>query len=375
MRTLGTLLFLTVLTALAGGVAYLWYFGGTEGGDERGGGRQPVLVTVAPVATREFVDVIEAVGTAKAKESIDLTAKAADTVSAVNFTDGQKVPAGFVVAEMTSREQSADLAAARAELAEAMKAYERILELSNKGFATKAQLEAAVSARDSAAARVRALESRVTDRLIRAPFAGVLGLRRVSVGTLVKPGDVITTLDDVSIIKVDFTVPESFLGALSVGMSVRAQVAAYPGRTFDGIVAGIDSRVDPVSRSVAMRAEIPNNEDLLLPGMLMTVSLLKNQRTAMAVAEQSLVPVEDRQYVYVVADMKAERREVKIGGRQPGFVEVLSGLKLGESVVVDGTIRLRPGATVRFAGPDGDKEKPRGRKRDGGAAAAAGPRT
>lgn len=377
MRTLGTFLFLTVLAVLAGGVAYLWYFAGGESGDERGGaGRQPVLVTVAPVAMREFVDVIEAVGTAKAKESIDLTAKTADTVSAVNFTDGQRVLAGFVVVEMTSREQSADLAAARAELDEATKAYGRILELSNKGFATKAQLEAALSARDSAAARVRALESRVADRLIRAPFAGVLGLRRVSVGTLVKPGDVITTLDDVSMIKVDFTVPESFLGALSVGMSVRAQVAAYPGRTFEGIVAGIDSRVDPVSRSVAMRAEIPNKQDLLLPGMLMTVSLLKNQRTAMAVAEQSLVPVEDRQYVYVVsADMKAERREVKIGGRQPGFVEVLSGLKLGENVVVDGTIRLRPGATVRFARPEGDKDKPRERKRDGAAAAAAGPRT
>jgi membrane fusion protein, multidrug efflux system len=377
MRTLGTFLFLTVLAALAGGVGYLWYFAGEDGSGERGGaGRQPALVTVAPVAMREFVDVIEAVGTAKAKESIDLTAKAADTVSAVNFTDGQKVPAGFVVAEMTSREQSADLSASRAELAEATKAYERILELSNKGFATKAQLEAALSARDSAAARVRALESRVTDRLIRAPFAGVLGLRRVSVGTLVKPGDVITTLDDVSIIKVDFTVPESFLAALSIGMSVRAQVAAYSGRTFDGIVAGIDSRVDPVSRSVAMRAEIPNKEDLLLPGMLMTVSLLKNQRTAMAVAEQSLVPVEDRQYVYVVSsDLKAERREVKIGGRQPGFVEVLSGLKIGENVVVDGTIRLRPGGTVRFAGPEGDKGKPRERKRDGAAAAAAGPRT
>jgi membrane fusion protein (multidrug efflux system) len=325
------ILILVAVLAVAGG-GYWWFFTGEggDGGDERGG-RQAALVTVAPVATREFVDVIEAVGTAKAKESIDLTAKSAETVGAVNFTDGQKVPAGFVVAEMTSREQSADLAAMRAELNEANKAFERMSELSGKGFATKAQLDAAVSARDSAAARVKSLESRVTDRLIKAPFAGVLGLRKVSVGTLVKPGDIITTLDDVSLIKLDFTVPESFLGALKMGMPVRAQVAAYPGRVFEGVVAGIDSRVDPVSRSVAMRAEIPNKEDLLLPGMLMTVSLLKNQRQVLAVAEQSLVPVEDRQYVYVVtADMKAERREVKTAARQPGFVEVLSGLKAGE---------------------------------------------
>jgi membrane fusion protein (multidrug efflux system) len=370
---------LILVAVIAAGAGYWWFFTGEGGGggDERGG-RQPSLVTVAPVATREFVDVIEAVGTAKAKESIDLTAKSAETVGAVNFTDGQKVGAGFVVAEMTSREQSADLAAVRAELNEANKAFERMSELSKKGFATKAQLDAAVAARDSAAARVKSLESRVTDRLIKAPFAGVLGLRKVSVGTLVKPGDIITTLDDVSLIKLDFTVPESFLGALKMGMPVRAQVAAYPGRVFEGVVAGIDSRVDPVSRSVAMRAEVPNKEDLLLPGMLMTVSLLKNQRQVLAVAEQSLVPVEDRQYVYVVtADMKAERREVKTGARQPGFVEVLSGVKAGEQVVVEGTIRLRPGGAVRLQGAEDEKpggDKKRRPKGDGGAA-AAGTRT
>jgi membrane fusion protein (multidrug efflux system) len=215
----------------------------------------------------------------------------------------------------------------------------------------------------------------VTDRLIRAPFAGVLGLRRVSVGTLVRPADVITTLDDISIIKLDFTVPESFLGALSVGMPVRAQAAAYQGRLFQGNVTGIDTRVDPVSRSVAMRAEIPNPDDTLRPGMLMTVSLLKNQRKVLAVTEQSLVPVEDRQYVFVIsADNKAERREVKTGARQPGFVEVLSGLKAGERVVVEGTIRLRPGGTVRIQGEDEDKEK-KPRKRDGVGATAAGTRT
>jgi membrane fusion protein (multidrug efflux system) len=377
MMTPRNILILVALVAVLG-AGYWWFFTGEGGGDEERGGRQPSLVTVAPVATREFVDVIEAVGTAKAKESIDLTAKSAETVGAVNFTDGQKVGAGFVVAEMTSREQSADLAAMRAELSEASKAFERMSELSGKGFATKAQLDAAVSARDSAAARVKSLESRVTDRLIKAPFAGVLGLRKVSVGTLVKPGDIITTLDDVSLIKLDFTVPESFLGALKMGMPVRAQVAAYPGRVFEGTVAGIDSRVDPISRSVAMRAEIPNKEDLLLPGMLMTVSLLKNQRQVLAVAEQSLVPVEDRQYVYVVsADMKAERREVKTGARQPGFVEVLSGVKAGEQVVVDGTIRLRPGGTVRLQGSE--DEKPDGKKKrgpkGGGGAAAAGTRT
>jgi membrane fusion protein (multidrug efflux system) len=366
MRTLGTFLFLVALAAVIGGAAYLWLVVGQGGRDGREGpGQGPVLVTLATVGEREFVDVIEAVGTAKARESIDITAKATETVGAVNFTDGQKVEAGAVIVEMTSREQSADLSAARAALAEATIAYQRTSDLAAKGFASKAQLDAATAARDTAAARVRALESRVADRLIRAPFAGVLGLRKVSVGTLVRPGDIITTLDDVSIIKLDFTVPEAFMGALKDGMTVRVKVAAYPERTFEGKVAGIDTRVDPVSRAVAMRAEIANSDAALRPGMLMTVALLKNQRMVLAVPEQSLVPVEDKQFVFVVLpDQTAERREVKIGARQPGFVEITSGLKPGEKVVVEGTLRLRPGATVRVAGEGGDERK-RERGRDG----------
>jgi membrane fusion protein (multidrug efflux system) len=339
-----------LLAAIAAGY-WLWSRGG-EGDDKRGGDRA-VLVTLGEAAMRDFADVIEAVGTGKGKESIDITAKSADTVGALNFTDGQKVEKGFVIAEMTSREQSADLVAQRAALAEANKSYDRIAELSKKGFATKAQLDAAQAARETAAARVKSLDSRVTDRLLRAPFAGVLGLRRVSVGGLVRPGEVITTLDDVSLIKLDFTVPEAFMGALSVGSTVKVAVAAYGGRTFEGKVAGIDTRIDPITRAIALRAEIENPDLLLKPGMLMTVSLITNSRTVLAVPEQALVPTEDKQYVYLVdAEKKAERREVKIGARQPGFVEIVSGLKAGEKIVVEGTLKLRPGADIRLAGEE-----------------------
>lgn len=369
MRTLGTFLFLVAFVAVLGGAAYFYFVGGGAENGEGGGGGPPVLVTLASIEERAFVDVIEAVGTAKANESIDITAKATETVSAVNFSDGQKVEAGDVIVEMTSREQSADLVAARAELNEANQNYERIKGLADKGFATKAQLDQAVAGRDSAAARVKALESRVADRLIRAPFAGVLGLRKVSVGTLVRPGDIITTLDDISLIKLDFTVPEGFLSALRQGMTVRVTVAAYPDRRFEGKVVGIDTRVDPVTRAVALRAEIPNPDALLRPGMLMTVALLNNQRTVLAAPEQALVPVEDRQYVFVAtADNKVDRREIKIGARQPGFVEIVSGLKRGEKVVVEGTMRLRPGASIRVAGEregEGRRGKPE----------ASGPRT
>lgn len=342
----------------------LWGRAGRGDGDRERD--QAVLVTVTKVATRSFVDVIEAVGTAKANESVDITAKSTDTVGGLNFADGQSVEKGFVIAEMTSREQSADLGAARAGLNQAEQDYRRISELSKKGYATKAQLDSALAGRDAASARVRSLESRVSDRLMRAPFAGVLGLRRVSVGSLVRPGDVITTLDDISLIKLDFTVPEAFIGVLKVAATVEVTVAAYPNKKFQGKVAGIDTRVDPVTRAVQLRAEIDNPEGLLKPGMLMTVRLLSNERTAIGVPEQSVVPLEDKQFVYVVdAANKADRREIKLGSREPGTVEVLGGLKAGETIVVDGTLKLRPGATVRLAGekkkgkPERDGEGPR----------------
>lgn len=363
MRTLGTFIFLAAFAAVLAAAGYFYFLpqGGGPGGERGGGG--PVLVTLSPVEARAFVDAIEAVGTAKANESIELTAKSTETVGVLNFSDGQKVEKDFVVARMTSGEQAGDLAGARAAAAEAQRNYQRVKDLSAKGFASGAQVDAATAARDSTAGRVSALEQRLGDRAIKAPFAGVLGLRRVSVGTLVRPGDVITTLDDISIIKLDFTVAEAFLAALKTGMSVRVTVAAYDTRVFEGKISGVDTRVDPVSRSIAMRAEIPNAEGLLLPGMLMTVALITAERASLAVREESIVPLDNRHYVYVVdAQMKAERREVKIGARQPGFVEIKSGLRAGERVVVDGTIRLRPGATVTLALPkDDDKSK----RRDG----------
>jgi len=352
-----------VAVAALAAAYFLWGRGGDGGGRERGGG--PVLVTLGAVETRAFADVIEAVGTAKANESIDITAKSADTIGKLNFSDGQRVEKGFVIAEMTSREQTADLGAARASLAEAEKAYKRISDLARKGFATRAQLDGALAARDSASARVRSLDSRVSDRLMRAPFGGVLGLRRVSMGSLVRPGDVITTLDDISRIKLDFTVPEAFIGSLQMGSTVKVTVAAYPERTFEGKVAGIDTRVDPVSRAVAVRAEIANDDGVLKPGMLMTVNLITNQRKILAVPEEAIVPLESKQYVYLVTPEKtAERREIKIGARQPGFAEVLSGLKAGEKVVVEGTLKLRPDADVKFAEDDakGEGDKPKKRK-------------
>jgi len=304
------------------------------------------------------------VGTAKANESIELTAKSTDTVARLNFTDGQKVAAGYVVAEMSSREQSADITAAEATLKEQEQTLQRTRKLLESGFVTRASLDTARAARDSAAARLAATRSRMADRTIKTPFAGILGLRRVSVGALVRPADVITTLDDISRIKIDFSVAETQLAGIGKGQTVRATAAAFPTETFIGTVESLDTRIDPQSRTIAVRAIFSNDKGRLLPGMLMTVAIESNRRQSLSVAEQTLVPIENRQYVYVVeGEDKADRREVRTGARIPGHVEILSGLKEGESIVLDGTLKMRPGATIRIAGTGEKAEE--GRKERG----------
>lgn len=337
-----------------------------DGGRGAGGGGRPTYVVTAPVGEADFAIRIDAVGTAKARESITVTAKSQDTISAINFQDGQFVPAGYVIAEMTSRQQSAQLAEARATLAEAETQFERARSLAAQGLAAQALLDQRRAQRDTAAARVRSQESQVADRLIRAPFAGVLGLRQVSMGSLVRPGDAITTLDDVTVIKLDLAIPETSIAQLKIGMPADVTPASHPGKILGGVVTGIDSRVDPSSRTIAVRSEVQNPDALLKPGMLLAASLRADPRRSLMVPEAAIVPLGPERFVYVPgADGKAERRAVKTGRRNLGQVEILEGLRLGEVVVSEGVVKLRPGAPITLTPPTERRKGPGGRGGDG----------
>ena len=309
---------------------------------------QPVIVREA--VQDRFVDRLEALGTLLANETVSLTATVTETVTALHFDDGETIEADQVLVEMTSAEEQALLEEARSQVDEAERQLARFEALAVNGTAPRTVLDERRRDYQTAAARLQAVESRLRDRLIVAPFAGSVGLRNISVGALVEPGDVVTTLRDTSVMKLDFPVPATFLTALTPGMPIEAQATAFGARVFEGAVSGIDAAVDPTTRSIMVRAIIPNEDGLLRPGLLMTVELLNNPRDAVVIAEEALIPIGREAFVLVVDQSTeppmAERRRIEIGARRPGEVEVVAGLAPGELVVTHGAIRVRPGQPV-----------------------------
>lgn len=335
-----------VLAAIAAGTWIFSTINGNGDGTADLRGDRPAPVLVKSIELETFADEVEALGTTRSAESVNVSARVSNVITAIQFEEGQMVEGGEVLAELESSEARANLAAAQAALVESRSQFKRSRELLRTQAVSESrveELEAIVRANEAALA---AAEARVQDHRIRAPFPGRLGLRRVSVGTLVTPGTVITTLDDTRTIQLDFDVPETHLSALEEGQTLTARSAAYPDIEFSGLVATIDTRVDPVSRAVTVRAQLPNTEGLLKPGMFMTVRVLRESSELLLLPEQALVPQQSRQYVFVVDDGAAQLREVTIGRRVPGKVEVTGGLDPGEVVVIEGVQRLRDGSPV-----------------------------
>jgi membrane fusion protein (multidrug efflux system) len=337
--------------------------GKPAGGAAKAGGGPVVPVVAVAARTERLALEVEALGTAKARESVDVTAKVSNLVTAIRFDEGQQVRKGEVLVELDGEQARADLAVANAALTESASQLKRSRELHTTKVLSDQQVEQIEATHAANLARVASARSRVNDTVIRAPFDGRVGLRRVSVGSLVAPGTVITTLDDTSTIKLDFTVPERVVAAMRTGLQLEATSVAYPGQVFTGRVDSVDSRVDPATRSVTVRAVVPNDKGLLKPGMFMNVHLSRGEADVLVVPEEALVPEQGDVFVYVVQDGTAAKRKVLAGQRTIGSVQVTDGLQAGELVVTEGTQKLRDGASVTLV------ESPAAPKR---AAAAAG---
>jgi membrane fusion protein (multidrug efflux system) len=258
-----------------------------------------------------------------------------------------------VLVELAAAEESAGLSEAQASLAEAERELARFQALQERGFVPLARLEAAQAGYDQAAARVETAQARLADRVIRAPFSGVIGLRQVSPGALVRPGDVIVTLDDLSRVKIDFDVSETDIAALTPGVAI---LAAAAGQSLEGSIESVDSRVNIQTRTVRVRAVLPNPEGILRTGMTVTVTIQSNPREALAVPEIAVLDRPEGALVLRVAQGEqgtvAEAAPVRIGRRADGMAEILEGLAEGDAVVVEGINRVRPGQPVRLPGAE-----------------------
>ncbi|MEM8844301.1 MAG: efflux RND transporter periplasmic adaptor subunit [Pseudomonadota bacterium] len=306
-------------------------------------------VFVATVERVEFVDQIEALGTLKANENVNLTSTVTERITNISFEDNQRVDRGDVLIQMDIAQEQAELAEEQSRLQEAQNQVNRLRPLVERGAASNSVLDEQEREFRIAQARIKAINSRISERRIVAPFEGVVGIRNISVGDLAQPGTVLVTVDDDSVMKLDFSIPEIFLATLKPGIEIEAQTSAYPGLIFKGNIASVDSRVDPVTRSVTARALLDNDDHLLKAGMLMRVILNKNPREAVIVPEEAIITIGNEQAVMVIEENEnttAERQVVTIGERRKGEVEILSGLEEGQQIVTHGAFRLRPGAIV-----------------------------
>lgn len=317
-------------------------------------------VIVQSAETHTLQDRIEALGSLRANESIRLTSSVTKTVVSIHFDDGQRVHKGDLLVEMTSAEEQALLAEAEIHAADAKKQFERVKSLVASRAASQSLLDQRLREYESASARHLAIKARLNDLRLLAPFDGVVGLRNISVGALVSPGELITTLNDDRKMKLDFTVPAVYLQSLQVGLPIIARSKVLADKLFEGEIFSIDNQVDPVTRAITVRALLPNPDAELKQGMLMSVELYSNKRQALVISESALVPFGSNNFVFVATHQDdktiVERRAVMIGQRLHGAVEILSGLDEHEKVVTRGLQRIRDGSSVNVVAEETGKE-------------------
>lgn len=329
------------------------YFAESGGGQRFGGGA--VLVDVAPVTSERLVDTIQAIGTTRANEAVTITSKVAGRVADIRFREGDTVRQGAVLLRLDAVEILAERDEAIARQTRARQNYERGVKLRDARAVTAGRTEELAQDLAEADAAVAQIEARLRNYELKAPFSGRLGLRKVSQGALVTPGDEIVTLDDISVVKLDFDVPETALASVHPGLLVTARTAAYPDVVLEGVVATVNTRINPATRAVTVRAELANKEGLLRPGMFLTVDLAYGAKDgALLIPEEAIVAVDDGMFVFAIVDGKAERRPITIGRRRPGQAEVTSGLAAEDIVVVGGVQKVRPGAEVSIRKNIGD---------------------
>ncbi|MCA1979024.1 MAG: efflux RND transporter periplasmic adaptor subunit [Thiobacillus sp.] len=306
-----------------------------------------IPVNLVKAAASPVSNTVQAVGALIAEDSVMLRPEIDGRIEQLLFREGQPVRKGAVVVRLDAAEQRTRVAAAEADLRLAESRFRRSEELVAQNFISRQALDEARANLDILRARLNQERVALARTELRAPFNAVAGLRQVSPGAYVGKGDDIVRLDALGHLKLEVPVPETYLPRVKLGQPVTLTVDALPGQTFSGKVDAIDPRVDPASRNVRVRARIANPTGQLKPGMFVRATAQLGGRTsAILLPEQVIVPRADGNYVFLAVNGKAELRKVALGRREPGRVEILSGVAPGDNVVLDGQIKLRPGVPV-----------------------------
>jgi membrane fusion protein, multidrug efflux system len=339
---LRTLPFLVVLLAACGSDAP----GGAQaaaGGPPQGMPVEAAVITAAPLR-REII----AVGGLRSAESVMLRSEIPGRVVKINFREGQPVAAGQVLIELDDSVQRAELDQARAAHVLAARNHERAVELHGRNLISQADRDSARANLDVAAANLALAEARAAKTRIAAPFAATAGLRQISPGDYVREGQDLVNLEDLSSIKLDFRLSESTLPALAPGQKLRIQVDAWPGQDFTGSIYAIDPRAADQTRSIGVRAHLPNSDGRLRPGPFARVLLaIANKPQALMVPEQAVFPQGEQLFVYVIEDGKAVQKAVTVGQRVNGAAEIVTGIEDGATVITAGHQKIGPGAPVK----------------------------
>ncbi len=313
-----------------------------------GPGGSAVPVETALVTKQPLPQAVTAVGTLRSNESILVRPEISGRIAEFAFTEGQSVGKGAALVRLDASVGRAELQQAKANLVLSQGKFERAIDLQAKGFVSSQAREEAENNLKVAQAAVALAEAKLAKTEILAPFAGVLGLRSVSVGDYVKEGQDIVNLEAIDPLKVDFRVPEVYLKKLRVGQNLQISLDAFPNQGYLGRIYAINPAIDSAGRAVVLRATVQNSDGRLRPGGFARVRLLLDERSdALTIPEQALVPSGEDQYVFRVAEGRAQRVKVEIGQRSEGKVEVMRGLANGEAIVIAGQMKLRDGVPVK----------------------------
>jgi membrane fusion protein, multidrug efflux system len=337
--------------AVLGGAGFYWKYSaspsiaGKEGAAKNTPPAMPVKVD--KVRTGAISEEVSAVGSLIANESVMIRPERDGRVTVIHFTEGQVVRKGEKLVSLDIVELEAQLAAVSSELSLNRSRMKRAEELHEKKFISAQALDDAREALNQSTARHAEVKARVEKSTVLAPFEGVAGLRQVSPGAYVKAGQDIARLEGIGTLKLDFRVPETYLGKMRQRQEVQVRLDAFSAESFKGEIYAIEPAVDEQTRTVLLRARVPNPGARLKPGMFARVVLvLETRENALIVPEQALVPQGAERFVFRLADGKAAMTKIQLGLRRPGEVEIRDGLKSGDTIIVDGQLRLRDGAPV-----------------------------